>query len=664
MASTAHTRKLELFKAAKNGFINIDNLDEQGLPMITSHRRDTLLHIAAFFGHEHLCIRLAEKLPNLMACKNFIGDTPLHVAARAGNLPVVKALVGLQVVPLNNLSVNEDGNTPLHEAVIHKQNKVVEFLLTKEDFKQVISDVNLEGKSPLYLAVESGNAQILSEFLELSGETTSSHKSTGGDEASAVDRGKQILAENMKPAGKGDHAVDIVNLVNGCGTSHTRVDEHFEIRVEKYATAIVTKDQGNAENSGDASIHSDNTTSSTASQIEDPEKRKCVLRAAISRKDIGILKLVADKVSGSVIEDNHILHLAASLGFLDGVKYLVGKFSLDVLKWDANGFCPIHLASRHGRLQVVKELLDHYPDAREYLSNRRQNILHVAAENGKDDILTYILHNYEWAEFLLNERDQDGYTPLHLATKNWHPKVVSTLTWDGRVNLKLATKKGLTALEIAENMEEMAPFKKRLTWMALMSVNAPRAQVKDADIVKRLQAAKYEPYNMDYCKDRVNTLLLVSALVATVTFAAGFTMPGGTKNSGKHEGMASMTHKIQFQLFVIFDSLAMYSSIIVAVILMWAQLGDLGLLLNALRMAQRLLGLSLTMMSLAFVTGVNLVVTEVPWISIVMLVTGSLSLIVLLLLFVPLFLPYISGSILARYISYYPFKLLILASES
>lgn len=188
--------------------------------------------------------------------------------------------------------------------------------------------------------------------------------------------------------------------------------------------------------------------------------------------------------------------------------------------------------------------------------------------------------------------------------------------------------------------------------------------MKDADTVKRLEAAKYEPYNMDYCKDRVNTLLLVSALVATVTFAAGFTLPGGTKNSGSHEGMASMMHKIRFQIFVICDSIAVYSSIIVAVMLMWAQLGDLNLLLNSLRMAQRLLGLSLTMMSLAFVAGVDLVVTDLQWLSMVILVMGVISLVALLALFVPLFLPYMSTSIIPRYISYYPFKLLMLASES
>ncbi|MFS7943944.1 hypothetical protein Hanom_Chr06g00506231 [Helianthus anomalus] len=96
------------------------------------------------------------------------------------------------------------------------------------------------------------------------------------------------------------------------------------------------------------------------------------------------------------------------------------------------------------------------------------------------------------------------------------------------------------------------------------------------------------------------------------------------------------------------------------VMLMWAQLGDLNLMLNALRKAQRLLGLSLGMMSLAFLAGVNLVVTESHFLSIVLLVMAIASLIILVALFVPLFLPYTSKFIIFRYISYYPFKGLML----
>lgn len=107
--------------------------------------------------------------------------------------------------------------------------------------------------------------------------------------------------------------------------------------------------------------------------------------------------MVADNMeTGSSVEDNHLLHLAASLGFLDGVKYLLEKFSLDVLRCDEDGFSPIHLASRHGPIPVINVLLEQYSDAREFLTKKRQNILHVAAENGKDKVDWDIL-KHEWA---------------------------------------------------------------------------------------------------------------------------------------------------------------------------------------------------------------------------------------------------------------------------
>ncbi|PIN19447.1 hypothetical protein CDL12_07874 [Handroanthus impetiginosus] len=97
----------------------------------------------------------------------------------------------------------------------------------------------------------------------------------------------------------------------------------------------------------------------------------------------------------------------------------------------------------------------------------------------------------------------------------------------------------------------------------------------------------------------VNTLLLVSTLVATVTFAGAFTVPGGYNSPGKG-----------FYIFVICDSIAMYSSIIAAVALIWAQLGDVTLLLDALHLAVPFLGVALSMMSMTFTAGLFLAVNK------------------------------------------------------
>ncbi|KAK9938637.1 hypothetical protein M0R45_015363 [Rubus argutus] len=257
---------------------------------------------------------------------------------------------------------------------------------------------------------------------------------------------------------------------------------------------------------------------------------------------------------------------------------------------------------------------------------------------------------------LINQKDKAGNTPLHLATIYRHPAVVNILTWDKRTNLKLLNVRGMTALDIAENiLETIASFHGRLVWIALKSAGAQRAQSSVQLVLP----------NKESNKNTVNTLLVVTTLIATVSFAAGFTMPGGYNNSRPHEGMATLLNEDMFQVFVICNTLAMYSSVLVAITLIWAQLGDLSLV--PLRLALPLLGIALAMLSLAFMAGVFVVVSSLQWLANVVLIMGVVFLFTVLALFTPLFFPSqlfptISTFRVLRYIIYYPLSLAILVS--
>lgn len=75
-------------------------------------------------------------------------------------------------------------------------------------------------------------------------------------------------------------------------------------------------------------------------------------------------------------------------------------------------------------------------------------------------------------------------------------------------------------------------------------------------------------------KDRVSeikkaskTHLIVAALIATVAYAAGFTLPGGYKGEkGSHRGMAVLANKATFIAFYITDGMAMLLSTVAIVI--------------------------------------------------------------------------------------------------
>ncbi|KAI8012174.1 hypothetical protein LOK49_LG06G02822 [Camellia lanceoleosa] len=62
-------------------------------------------------------------------------------------------------------------------------------------------------------------------------------------------------------------------------------------------------------------------------------------------------------------------------------------------------------------------------------------------------------------------------------------------------------------------------------------------------------------------KKTEDTHMIVAALIATVTFAAGFTMPGGYNgNQGPTQGMAILTRETAFQAFAVTNTIAMILS--------------------------------------------------------------------------------------------------------
>ena len=168
---------------------------------------------------------------------------------------------------------------------------------------------------------------------------------------------------------------------------------------------------------------------------------------------------------------------------------------------------------------------------------------------------------------------------------------------------------------------------------------------------------------LDSYKDRIDTHLLVATLVATVTFAAGFTLPGGYKQDKPQIGMTVLPQIWAFQVFVICNTAAMYSSILAVVTLIWAHMGDLKLILVSLRFALPMLGFSLAMMSLAFMMGVYVVLRNQPWLSYVVLGIGSIFLVGVLIFFIPLYNPSYIRNAVVRFFLSGTFLLLLLVCE-
>ncbi|KAL0009011.1 hypothetical protein SO802_010513 [Lithocarpus litseifolius] len=164
-------------------------------------------------------------------------------------------------------------------------------------------------------------------------------------------------------------------------------------------------------------------------------------------------------------------------------------------------------------------------------------------------------------------------TPLlHLASTKGHPDVVSVLTWDKRVHLKSLNKDGKRALDNAMKYSGESPsIKELLTWEVLRYVSGPRAPPQPISGENPHSSKFRKTLNTDKYKEWIGTLLLGATLVATVTFAAAFNLPGGYNG---HGGVATFLGKHTFHVFVISNALAMYRAVTVVVALIWTYLGD------------------------------------------------------------------------------------------
>lgn len=204
----------------------------------------------------------------------------------------------------------------------------------------------------------------------------------------------------------------------------------------------------------------------------------------------------------------------------------------------------------------------------------------------------------------------------------------------------------------------------RMTWKALRNAGAPRAKdlltlqtiVVDSGHLKTTSTTIPNPMNMDLYKDRTNTLMLVSTLIVTLTFAAGLISPAGGDDNSK----SNSPNRGMFHVFVVANTIAMYSSITVAVALIWAQLGDRELVLASYNYTLPVLGLALAMVSIAFMAGAYIVATKISiWLAYSVLVLGLIGFLTFFLLFAPLYSPNSLKRRCPRYIFYYPFHLLI-----
>ncbi|KAM3693092.1 hypothetical protein ACJW31_08G139200 [Castanea mollissima] len=274
------------------------------------------------------------------------------------------------------------------------------------------------------------------------------------------------------------------------------------------------------------------------------------------------------------------LHIAASAGSPQHIQFAMEMMRLKpsfARKLNLNGYSPIHLALREGHTQMVRRLLQvdgdlvrikgkkgrtplhdvaaaaateqqldllfkflsYCPNSIEDVTTKNQTALHIALENnnlGAFKLLVGWLRENKSENAILNWQDENGNTILHVAVyKNETQAVRHLLAWAGTsFNVNEKNLEDKTALDIWERqrtqgvdnseMRYILDGAGALTASSLVTVTPPHAHYLGLPVP---EVATPEKVVKELSDEKRNALLVVAALLVTVSYQAILSPPGG-----------------------------------------------------------------------------------------------------------------------------------------
>ncbi|KAI9196528.1 hypothetical protein LWI28_024678 [Acer negundo] len=529
-----------LYYDAANGIISKFEEHSKTLDKLLTPNGNTILHIHITarrqqrYGDMNFVTGILGMCPDLLWMTNKKGETLLHMAARHGHCDVAKYLLKeCKNTPYQNqYDDQEQGITPtrsmlqtkshdaedtaLHEAVRYNHLDLVK-VLTEAD-PELTYEANRAGETPLYLAAERGYAEVLNVIL-----TTCSSP--------------------------GDHG---------------------------------------------------------------PYDRTA-LHVAVIRKDedmVDTLLGAEKKVHKSKLDQQGWtpLHFAVHFGYIEIMRKLLSKDKSAAYKAGNERKTALHVAAGLGRVNIMQELISNCPSCCEMVDKRGLNVLHFALESRNKKAVKLILENPLLGN-LINEKDENGNTPFLYAASmgNYFPMS------DPRVDLNVFNHQNHNLLDmyimVVNNsiwLFEMmrSDFQKKcfcyctkiISWLPekllfiqplslnpgfrmVVSKNDNNGEGKDEGnrvskskdgevedegnrMSSKSNGGKGEDRRMvNFIEKARQNELVASTLIATVTFTAGFTVPGGfVADKGPDQGNAILSRNTAFRAFVILNTMSMILS--------------------------------------------------------------------------------------------------------
>ncbi|KAI3908796.1 hypothetical protein MKW98_029346, partial [Papaver atlanticum] len=472
----------------------------------------TALHMALYWNKSTVLVEEIVKLmtPEILEYKtNNEADTALHLSAFRGNTEAVVLLVDKN--PRLTQIRNKDRYTPLEVAlcfVTAGQTEIVVYLYSVTRDVEPSPFSGHDGARLLCTAIEADFFDmalcIVKRFPGLITEKSIEHKMCGLE---LLVRKPLAFPSGTKLTWWQNHVYSLIQV--NMNTTYTQLDKTEDIQAEAGSEASSTSGKG-------------------------------ILMPCLTRVP-RIINLYNKKLM-------HKQATALLVQMFEGIGKNAHTLQAEEVKFFQNNPDIIKVAIKHGIIEVIVEILKQFSSLIwEDISD--QSMIEMAIADRNATMVSLICDSGDAVEdkiSLVTTTDKDDNTILHHAAKIAPSAILNSISGVAlQIQRELQWFKGIESM-LPEN-DKIKRNKKGYT----------------AQTIFTEEHSKLLKEGEDWMKDTSGSCMIVAALIATVAFAAAFTVPGGniSDNDSSKNGTPVFLGNASFTVFAVADAFALFSSI-------------------------------------------------------------------------------------------------------